>query len=399
MPAMFSVKPLPNLSTYDQTLLASFSDQLERGNGLTEKQATVAERILTKYSSEFSQFFGQNIDPFLQAPKYKLGKRVINQAKTVKLINNKENVKVISVAFPYNDEVVNKIKTFRTIFNKTLVSHLGYVRFPQIDWNTESRSWIFSLREDLVNWVYNTFQPLGFEFDQEILDLYENIENIKNSFEQYVPMVVYSDNSFKYINTHENIPQPTSTDLLEVLFNAKKYGIFCWDESIDIALNDKSINHFTKKLLRENTGTELPQNGEKLTKADLKDTIDYFKKILVTIPGGSELESLRYFHKFMKDSGIPNENMSVLFRLDSSSGTICNDYVKTNNLNNPISDKIKIFFISGKVPKPLISAGVEFDAIINLGGNSAHYTQKNLVKNHHCVINYTIERDKINAGL
>jgi hypothetical protein len=104
----------------------------------------------------------------------------------------------------------------------------------------------------------------------------------------------------------------------------------------------------------------------------------------------------------MKELGIADENMCVLFRLDSSSGAICNEYVKTNRLNNPISEKIKVFFISGKVPKPLICSGIEFDAIINLGSNSAHYTQKNLVKNHHCVINYTIERehwDKKYAGV
>jgi hypothetical protein len=104
----------------------------------------------------------------------------------------------------------------------------------------------------------------------------------------------------------------------------------------------------------------------------------------------------------MKELGITDEDMSVLFRLDSSSGAICNEYVKENKLNNPISEKIKIFFISGKVPKPLICSGIEFDAIINLGSNSAHYTQKNLVRNHHCVINYTIERgrwEKLNAGM
>ena len=394
--------PSPLFSLYDNKLLNSFSDQITRGSGLTEKQALTVERILRNYSGQISAYLGKDIEPYINTPKYKLGKRVISQEKSVKIKEIENHGKVMSVMFPFDDRLVALIKDYRKEYLSKKAPSAIFTNYSTIDWDPENRTWNFYLYEEHIDWIYQIFKPLGFVFDQEIEEIYKEIEIVKNSMDKFVPMVVYEENSFKFINTHKNIPQPVSTDVLEVLFQAKKYGISTWDNLIESALTDKSINHFTRKLLRENYGTDLPKNGEKLEKADLADLINYTKTLLVTIPGGSELDTLKYFHNFMKELEIPNDCMSVLFRLDSSSGSICNEYVKNNNLNNPITDKIKIFFVSGKVPKPLICSGVEFDAIINLGSNSAHYTQKNLVKNHHCVINYTIDRkhwDKNYAGV
>jgi hypothetical protein len=384
----------PSFSLYDSKLLNSFLDQINRGSGLTEKQALTVERILRNYSSQISAYIGINVEPHINAPKYKLGKRVINQEKSVKIKETENNGKIMSIVFPYDEGLVALIKDYRKNYISKKLPSIVFPNYSSIDWDPSEKSWNFCLYEEHVDWVYQNFKPLGFAFDQEIEKIYKEIEIVKNSMDAYVPMVVYEENSFKFINIHKNIPQPTSTDVLEVLFQAKKYGISTWDDTIESALNDKSINHFTRKLIRENSGIDLPKNGEKLVKEDLLDIIQYMNNLLVTIPGGSELDTLKYFHNFMKELGIADKDMSVLFRLDSSSGAICNEYVKENKLNNPISEKIKIFFVSGKVPKPLICSGVEFDAIINLGSNSAHYTQKNLVKNHHCVINYTIERER-----
>jgi len=83
-----------------------------------------------------------------------------------------------------------------------------------------------------------------------------------------------------------------------------------------------------------------------------------------------------------------------MFRLDSSSGKICNDYIKQNKLNTPINDEIKFVFVSGKIPKPLIDSGKTFDAVIHFGTNSAHYTLKNFVRNHHNVISMNLPNQR-----
>lgn len=378
--------PPVSFTPYDSKLLFSFCEQLNRGNGLTEKQALTVERILGNYAGQISTYLTTDIRPFLETPQYKLGKRVINPSKSVKLVEREDHSWYIQVMFPYDEVLVDHIKAYRKAYVSSRMNYSPWNFDTSISWNPSERSWNFSLYEEHVDWVYNNLKNSNFEFDEKFVNFARDIKQIKENMDQYVPMVTFEGDHFNFVNVHKNIPQPTSTDVLQVLFDAKKYGISTWDDAIETALNDKSINHFTRKVLRENTGTPLPKNGESITGTDLVDTIHYMDKVLITIPGGSELHTLTEVHTYLLNSGYTSDQMSVLFRLDSSSGTMCNEYVRSHNLNNPISDDIKIFFISGKVPKPLISSGVAFDVILNLGSNSAHYTQKNLVKNHHCVI-------------
>ena len=106
-------------------------------------------------------------------------------------------------------------------------------------------------------------------------------------------------------------------------------------------------------------------------------------------------------HEYLKLTRYQDEQMTVMFRLDSSSGRMCNDYIKENKLNTPLTDKVKFVFVSGKIPKPLIESGKNFDAIIHFGTNSAHYTLKNFVKSHHNVISMNLPNRKnreINFG-
>jgi hypothetical protein len=178
------------------------------------------------------------------------------------------------------------------------------------------------------------------------------------------------------------------------LQTAKQYGISTWDESIETAISDISINDLTKLYFKSGTTTTINVDNKLFGLEDFKDIIDFSKTTLFVIPGGSELDTLKLSYEFLKSIGITNDTMTVLFRLDSSAGKMCNDFVKDNALNNPLTENIKIVFISARVPKPLLASRLPLDVIINLGTNSAHYTVKNLIQNHHNVLNYTIERPK-----
>jgi len=81
--------------------------------------------------------------------------------------------------------------------------------------------------------------------------------------------------------------------------------------------------------------------------------------------------------------------MSVMFRLPAETGKNFNDFVKNNQLNNPITDKTKIVFISSKLPKPVIKSKVKFNCVINLGLGGVHYTIKNFTENHENLINFS----------
>ena len=79
-----------------------------------------------------------------------------------------------------------------------------------------------------------------------------------------------------------------------------------------------------------------------------------------------------------------------MFRLSSDTGSMFNDLVKQEGLNNPIGENTKIVFISQKVPKPLIKANLDFKIIVNLGSLSGvHYSLSSFLTDRMDVIRYT----------
>ena len=383
------------LGAYDDTLLSSFDSQLSSGLGLTEKQQALAIRILKKHSQEITNLLSKPVELFLENPQFRSPPRSISHSKTVKLFKDQENKRyLIRVSFPFDEKLVNDIKAYKKEGVHKRVSYTRPTNSEDISWNTQSRSWDFPLREEHIDWLSSKLPSDEFLFDNELIEFSKEISKVKNQIEKYVPMVIFDGENFKFANSHRNIPQPQSSDLLEVLFHARKYGISTWDENIDQALNDVTINSYTKKLLSKKVDGDIVIDPEIVKIDELSDTINYIGNTLFVIPGGDEYNMLTMSHRFLQRLGITNDQISVLFRLDGNSGKICNDYVKDNKLNNPIDEKIKIFFISTKVPKPLLKTSTTIDAIVNLGSTTVHYTLKNLLKNHHFVINYTTKKLK-----
>lgn len=383
------------LEARDKKMLESFSSQLDRQSGFTEKQSVLCLSILQKYQTNISQYLGRDIGIFLENPQFRIPKRVISQTRSVSIVDtDNADIKKIRINFPYDENLITSIKQYREKYLKERFSGKFMFNSSHVDWNPESRSWDFNLVEEHVSWIHEKFENLGFVFDEKFLKFAEDIRNIKNDMENHIPMVIFKDFQFEYKNIHKNIPQPSSTHLLEVLFEAKKYGISTWDENIDAALGDLSINHFTQDFLKTSE-SQILLDPAKYQFFDLEDVVNFSKNIVIVIPGGTELHSLKTSYEFLSSMGIKNDEMTVLFRLDSSAGKMCNDFVKEQQLNNPITDKIKIIFISIKVPKPLISSGKHIDAIINLGNNSAHYSVKNLLKNHHTVISCNLKTPRL----
>jgi hypothetical protein len=374
---------LVHLSSYELSVFNSIADQIHINVGLTEKQSILVERLLKKHSADINKigFFNLDINLLLEEPKYRLARRILNTEKRVDIVD-KNNNKIIEVKFPFDKTSVELIKTYKNSYSNPI--HPVNEYYPSIGWNPTTKSWDFDLNEHHIDWIYTTFT--NFTFSTEFEQLAGEIKQIKNNIEKYVPMVVF-DGEFKFINTHQNIPQPKSNDLLEVLFEAKQYGITVWDESIDIALKSNEVSPATVLLLTHHSQEpiEFPFELE-----NTEDIIKFSNKVLFIIPGGSELSHLTQVYDFLKSKNYSSDQMTVMFRLDSSFGKMCNNYIKETKLNNPLNENIQFVFISAKLPKPLIEQHIQFDTIFNLGKNSAHYSLRQFIKSHHNVINISI---------
>lgn len=372
--------PPITLFSSDIAITHSLSEQIQRGNGFTEKQRALTIRLVTKYSKVLSIALNYDVSVDLVNPNFKYPVRKLSGTKSVEVQSFENGYKRILVKFPFNEGTVSAFREYK----KTIPRYEA----NEINWNAEDTAWEFLFTEPNVLFL-SKMLGADFTFDKTFSEAAEEITKIENNIEQYVPMVVFQDGKYFYINTVDKIPQPTSTDLTEVLLDARKYGITCWDESIDIALASNMIVPSIRALLKNNSCNPIVLDSKELS--DITELLQHSNNVLFVIPGGTELAHLQTVHQHLKDHNISNNQMTVMFRLDSSSGKMCNNYIKENNLNGLVGNDIKFVCVSGKIPKPLIESGKRFDLVVHFGTNSAHYTLKNYIKNHYNVISMSLD--------
>ena len=121
----------------------------------------------------------------------------------------------------------------------------------------------------------------------------------------------------------------------------------------------------------------------------LEPLVKYMSPCLFVIPGGSEVEKLIMAYSFLNRLGIPDQEMSVMFRLPSMEGGDFNNFVKYHNLNSPITEETKIVFVGTKFPKSILKSKIKFNSVINLGQHSAHHTIQEFMSNHENVVVFT----------
>jgi hypothetical protein len=111
---------------------------------------------------------------------------------------------------------------------------------------------------------------------------------------------------------------------------------------------------------------------------------------LVVVPINYELEILQLFCDYINEQNYSKDDVSVMFRLDSSTekNKNFNTFVKEQNLNNPITENTKFIVVSSQIPKPVYKKNVKFNSILNFGYVNAHYTVRSAIKNCQNVITF-----------
>jgi hypothetical protein len=366
---------------HDSTILSSLADQIAyNANQLTEKQGHLALRILNKHRTELRSAV-PTIDAILDNPKWKSPFRVISQQKHISIIKGEFDSiakSVIAVAFPYNEQLVESMRKRNADVHQL---HKG-------TWDGNIKKWVYNITETNIEWIGTTFLPQEFSADTQFMELYQSVTEIFLDIETHLPMLVQNDASFSLKNCHKNIPQPTTTNLVEALFWAREYGITTWDDTIDNRLKNE-INPVTRTILSvSNKKHPWVDNGVYDIEA-FTDLLTYGGPAMVIIPGGSELEMVKNWSEFAYSLGVRSEDMSVMFRLPNEQSDF-NQFVKDRDLNGPVTDTTKIVFVSTKITKPLIKSGVKFNTVINLGYyNYMHFTMSTVVDNARNLVYYS----------
>jgi len=347
---------------WEYNFATSVANQLSNGNSLTEKQATMAVKILKKYKRELEAYFNKPID--LDNPVFRNPFRQLTEEKSIR-IEEVNGEKQILVRFSYNQDIV---KQFQDYVNSSEWKSFrwGSVLKQEVGaWNHDLRAWTFKLKEDNIFWLHNNLLDKGFIEDEQFKQYVEEITSVIEKMYDYAPCVVKEDGVYKYKNVSHKIPDINSDNVLEVLFKAKSAGVTAWSEEVDRDLRANSCSSVTMAVL--NSSKALYVDNSAYTTAEFKDIIKHGGPVLIIIPGGSETQYTMAWHKLAQDWGIPSSEMSVMFRMPNESHGTFNKYVRDNLLNNEITENTKIVFVSTKLPKPLIKSGIRFNSVINLG--------------------------------
>jgi hypothetical protein len=368
--------PQVKLNNWDSQMVYSFSDQISRGNGFTEKQAGVALRIIKRHTLLLSAIVKQDIEKFLKNPTYKYPFRKLNYLKMISIIDHPVYSRAIKLEFPFNDELVTSIRKHRDDF-----AHAA--------WDPEKKGWIFALTEGAIHFLSKLMQTDEFSCDEEFQNYADQTTVICNHMDEFVPMLVLDQEKPVFLNISKNVPNLQSTEILSAVFEARRRGIFIWSEEITEYLNSLDLDENVKKFLQAEANDNLYINCEKTPISCLTDIVTHMSPCLFVIPGGSEFVKLTQAYEFLQTQGIANENISVMFRLDSKIEEKFNIFVKENKLNSPITENTKVVFISSKLPKPVLNSNIKFNAVINMGFGGVRYSIREYVGNHENLIYYT----------
>lgn len=347
---------------WEYNFATSVANQLSNGNSLTEKQATLAIKILRKYKTELESYFKKSID--LDNPVYRNPFRRLTEEKTIK-IEEHNGKKQIVVRFAYDQALIKKFQEYVNNSNwKSL--RWGTVVKPEVaSWDHDIRAWTFSLKEENILWLQNNVVEHGFQTDDTFTEHLKDINSAIESMYSYAPYLTTDNGKYVYANASSRIKPIETDNLIEALFHAKNAGISAWDEDIDETYKSICNSPVTQALL--NTTKPLFVDSTVYHVSQFEDVIKYGGPILIIIPGGSETHHTMKWHAAAQEWGIPSSQMSVMFRMPNESHGTFNQYVKDNQLNNDINADTKIVFVSTKIPKPLIKSGIRFNTVLNLG--------------------------------
>ena len=202
----------------------------------------------------------------------------------------------------------------------------------------------------------------------------------------------------RIVNSDKNLPIFESKDLLNSIFEARKRGICTWDNTISNFIDSDELDDVTRNFLKTDPGENFHVDSEKTEISALETIVKKLSPCLVVIPGGSEYDTTVQSHTFFKEMGVEDDQMSVMFRLPTDTHEIFNKFVKNNNLNNPITEKTKVVFVSSKLPKPVLKSKIKFHCVLNMGFSNVHYSMKDFVGKHENLVFFSKKKDQRNRN-
>ena len=323
--------PAIKLDASDMTIMHSIARQVFKGTALTDRQFALMQEKLKSYKDQFINL-EINFDYAISELRQPL--REIDRSKFIKIIDKK-----IVVRFPFRKTDIISINRCAAINNDESNYHH----------KKGSHQHEFGYTELNVFNLLTEFKDRDFVIDCELLEVYQDIKNIKLSPQEHVPGIF--NESASSINVSNKlktiIDEEINNDPIKLIDRKFRYGL------TDFVKRDAKT--LTQEIAyRQDIYVHCRPDDVRLN--DLLTSLfelDRFPMLVILDKEQAE-DQLHSMITYYRDIIDPHEQ-SVLFRLEDKNAGF-NQLIKDRKLNNWVDKSTKIVYISkDKLPKLLIN--------------------------------------------
>ncbi len=334
------------ISAKDRRILVSLAGQLDQGNFLTQNQANLLLKIFQE-NKKLINVQGVDLDNLLENPVWSEKFRVIEKIR--KIFLDKNHAGVFFMEFSYDKRLQNKLSSL----NKSIQGNISSIG---------SRLYSFLFCEKNIFAIVEEFQRDGFTIDQEILNFYQEIceikKNKKNPFDIFsledvklqriiksdigdideTNLMLLHDRKFRY--QYEVFPKIEEKTLVAAIAQRKSTKIFISSKGVDlkeIFKAVKELNRFPLLLIFEGHSSK------------------------------TDKKSLDLLKNSVEELGIEN-SVGIYFRFDKTNDTDgFNSTIAESKFNKNLEDTTLVAGISNnKLPKFMVNLGWKPKSIISL---------------------------------
>ena len=345
------------INSSDRNILSSIARQVFRKIPLTDRQFNLVSTKLLSYKDQFDKAGITNFDQALKDLRMPL--REIDRSKYISIVSTgdvfgqdkvfdsyKADWHWIKIRFPFSKKDIVQ------------VDEIAFNNRKEYEHTRGSHEHFFRLTENTVYDVIKRFKDKAYKIDAELLELYEEISNIKQTVEEHIPCI--KNNILHNVDENIiNIINEQTDDLTQVIDRHRRYGI----ENFDVA-PDGSLKNLIA--YRQDKSVQIKPSADTIDEVVLSlYNLDRFPLLVLLEEANAENQIHQFYHSVKNLIG--NEEQSVLFRQEGQ--TEFNRFVKSKKLNNWVDKNTKIVYAStNKLPKVLLTA--EWNPIATLTYNS-----------------------------
>ena len=351
-----SIEFTGSIENSDKKIIYSLARQTIRGIPYTDRQYDLAKNKLEVYSSQLEAI---DIDVTSSVDILRMPLREIDRARWIQLIEHNNQIH-IGVRFTFNKKLITAIESLSSIENKNLYDRDKKIHF-------------FNLNEKNLYDIITILKDKNFVIQTELQERYDILETMNNNKNNYIPGVY----GLKLKNLHDKaidyaISTIGSLDITTLALykdRSQVLGINYFDQS-DLNHSISNLTSLSQKIVKRSSSQVLVNSNEHTFDRVAESILELNRyPLLICLNDNTDFDNLQLVHYSFRNI-FANDDFCTLYRKenDTEDNIAFNQYIKNNNINNPLANNSKIVYTTiNKISKTLLKSTWRPEAAILMG--------------------------------